>query len=412
MAVSLQPPHTARTWFAVLALCGLVLSSCGDRTVAPRPAGAPDPQGQTVKLVPVQTRPADRYVEITGTLYGEEEVSIAAEVPGRVVKIHAELGDTVPEGGQLAQIDPTDFQLALDEQNAALVAALAKIGLTELPKADIELSKLPLVARAEAEESNAKARLDRARRLYERTPPLLSEQDFADIQTRYEVASTSAAVERLNAQSLLSEARVKASALRTAQQRLNDTQIIAPPERPLKYRVAARNVSVGEVVAEGQPLYRLVATDRVKFRGLVPERYAQQIVAGAWAQLTVDAFPKPFGAKVSRVAPAVDVATRSFEVEIQADNPEGRLKPGSFLRARILIGTQADARFVPESAVTQFAGVQRVFSVKDGKVVEHRVELREAADGFREVTGGLDGVEQIIDAPRGIRTGATVIPSP
>lgn len=410
MAVPLPPPHMARTWFAAAAVCGLILSACGERTGAPGPAGAPE--AQAVKLVPVQTRAADRYVEITGTLYGEEEVSISAEVPGRVVEIHAELGDTVPHGGQLAQIDPTDFQLAFDEQNAALIAALAKLGLEALPATDIELSRLPLVARAEAEESNAKARLDRARRLYERTPPLLSEQDFADIQTRFEVASTSAAVERLNARSLLSEARVKASALRTAQQRLNDTRVLAPPERPLNYRVAARNVSVGEVVAEGQPLYRLVATDRVKFRGLVPERYAQQVVAGAKAQLIVDTFPKPFDAAVARVSPAVDVATRSFEVEILADNPEGRLKPGSFMRARILIGTQADARFVPESAVTQFAGVQRVFSVKDGKVVEHRVELREAADGFREVISGLDGIEQVIDTPRGIRTGAAVATAP
>lgn len=402
---------TFRATTALLCVAAIIsLAGCGQAT--PTAITPQQPETKTVKMVGIETRSADRYVEITGTLYGEEEVTIAAKVPGRVVAIEADLGDIVPHGQALVQIDPVDYQLAVNEQEAALSAALAKVGLEALPDGEVDLAALPVVARAMAEESNARARLDRARKLYERQPPLISEQDFADIRTQHEVATTSAAVERLNAGSLIADARVRASALRAAQQRLGDSRVVAPVEKPLIYRIAARRVSVGEMVASGQPLFRLVASDRVKFRGMAPERFAGQLVVGAPAKLTIDGFDEPFEAAITRVAPAVDVASRTFEIEIGAANPEGRLKPGSFVRANVLTKTETNAKFVPESAVMQFAGVQRVFSVKDGKAVEHRVDLGPLREGWRELLEQLEGVEQVIDKPRGMRAGLPVTLGP
>ncbi len=387
----------------------LVLSGTGCGRTDVESARAETSAPRTVRMVAVETRPAQRFIEVTGTLFGQEELSISAEVSGRVIAIHADLGDAVTHGGALATIDPTDYELAVEEARAALRAALAKVGLDSLPEADIDLTALPLVARARAQESNALARLDRARQLFDRTPPLLSEQDFADIRTQHEVASTSAGVERLNALSLVADARVRDSGLRSAQQRLADTRVSAPAEQILNFRVVSRAVSVGEVVTEGQTLFRLVASDRVKFRGVVPERFAAQVVVGAEATLFLDAFPEPFQAAVSRVSPAVDIATRSFEIEIEAANPGGSLKPGSFVRTRIFTTTQAGARFIPETAVSQFAGVQRIYSVIDGKVVEHRVEAAPTEDGTRELTSAPANIAMVIDAPRALRDGMPVL---
>jgi RND family efflux transporter MFP subunit len=415
MMAPINPPRRPRASFGVIAIgstlavaFALTLASgCSKRDA--EPPKKEDAALREVRMVPVVNRPLDRFVEVTGTLFGEEDVTVAAEVPGRIVQISSDLGDQVAHGVTLAVIDPTDYELAVEEQRAALLAALAKIGLGELPEGNIDLSVLPLVSRAIAQESNAKARLDRARRLYERTPPLISEQDFADIQTQHEVAHTVVEGERLTAQSLLADARVRASALRQAEQRLRDTRVIAPTEMPLSYRVAARSVSVGEIVAQGQPMFRLVASDRVKFRGLVPERFARDIKPGAAASISIDGFPDPFDAAVSRIAPAVDIATRSFGIEIEAANPQGALKPGSFARARILSGTDPAARLVPESATVQFAGVQRAFSVREGKVVEHRVRLGRADAGLVEVLDLPAGIDAVIDRPaRGIGQGALV----
>ncbi len=352
-----------------------------------------------VTLTPVITRAAERTIEITGTLYGEEDVTIAAEVAGRVVAVHADLGDTIDHGGDLAQIDTTDYVLAVDEARASLLAALARVGLIELPAGDIDLTTLPVVARAAAEARNAGARLERARKLYERTPPLISEQDFADIQTQHEVALTNVESERLNARSLLAEARVRQSALAQTQQRVTDARVIAPLEKTIQYRVASRLISVGEVVSEGQALFRIVASDRVKFRGSVPERFSNQIKVGAQVDLIVDGLNDTFDARVARIAPTVDIATRTFEVEVEAENPKGLLKPGGFVRARVTSRTDEMTKFAAQSAVVQFAGVQRVFSVRNGVLVEHRVRVGDIQNGRVELLGVPDGVDAVVDNP-------------
>lgn len=382
------------------------------------PAAAASPRSVDAKpitLTPIVTREAVRQVIVTGTIFGEQDVLVSAKVPGRVREVLADLGDVTDAGATLARIDQTDYTLAVGEQRAALSASLAKVGLPELPEGTIDLAQLPEVARATAEEANARSRLDRARLLYERTPPLISEQDFADIRTQFQVAATTAAVARLNADAQIADARVRASALRTAEQRLADTTITAPRELPLRYRVAERRVSVGELVTQGQALFRLVATDRVKFRGRVPERYAGRVSPGARTSLRIDAIPEPVLASVTRVAPAVDVESRSFEVEIEADNASGALKPGSFAHASIDLGAEAGVRFVPDEAVVTFAGVSRVYSVREGKAVEHRVTLGPAVQGQREIlTDGrgrtaLEGIAEVVVSPGNLRAGQPVI---
>lgn len=396
--------------FAMVALVSCAgLAACGDREPAPRAEAAQQPPRE-VRLVPVSQRAADRFVEFTGTVYGDEEVLVAAKVPGRIVAVHKDLGDSLMNGEPLARVDPTDYRLELDEARAQLMASLARIGLTRSPDNEVDLDSLPVVARAIAEAANATARLERARKLFERTPPLMSEQDFADIQTQSEVARTNVESERLNARSLLAEVRVRQSAVARAEQRLKDADIVAPPEKPLRFRVARRQVSVGEFVREGDPLFRLVASDRVKCRGLVPERFAGQVRVGADVVLNASgAAGEGIEAKVTRVSPAVDITTRSFEVEVEAENPTGNLKPGGFVRGRILTIAEEGVRFVPRSAVVQFAGVSRVMSVKDGKIVEHRVRVQEAGPEEYEVTALPRDVGMIVASPaRGLASGVPV----
>lgn len=384
---------------------------CSRKQESASAAGAKDAPVK-VTMTKVVTTPVERTVEITGTLFGEEEATVAAEVSGRVVEVVADLGDAIKNGELLARIDPTNYQLDIEEQRSELVTALAKLGLDTLPEGDIDYDTLPIVARASAQADNAKAKLERARKLFERTPALISEQDFADIQTQFEVATTSVNVERLNAKSLVADARVRESGLKLAQQRLANTRVLAPSEKLLTYRVASRRISLGELVTIGQPMFRLVASDRVKFRGQVPERYAKDVLVGASSQLLTDASAEPINAAVMRVSPAVDSQTRTFEVEIDAENAQGTLKPGSFMIARIRIGVKNDAKFVPSSAVQQFAGVQRVFSVKDGKVVEHRITLGKSVNDMREILDDVgDNLDQVIDNPRNVRAGMSVSPT-
>lgn len=360
-----------------------------------------------VSLAPVVRRSVDDTIGITGTLFGEEEATIAAKVGGRVVDVKADLEDPVPSGTPLLQIDVTDYRLAIDERRSMLIASLAKLGLTDLPGPEFDVESIPPVRRARAEAANAQARLERAKVLFEQQPPLISEQDFEDIRTQAEVARQSASVEVLSAGATLAEARTQAATIAMAAQNMADTTVVSPfppGGETIRYRVSERLVSLGELVTPGQPLYRLIATDVLKFRGQVPEQNMGRVERGQRAIIRVDAFKDGFEAKVTRVSPRIDERTRGFEVEIEVDNRDGRLKPGAFARAWLVVGVRDNVAFVPDGAVVTFAGVQKVFSVREGKAVEHRVRTGTAEGGMTEVDG-IGEASQVVTRGAGALTG-------
>lgn len=372
-------------------------------------------------MTPVVRLPVERTLTITGTLFGREEVTLSAKVGGRVTEVLLDLGDAAPGGTPVLQIDPTDYELNIETRRASLAAALARLGLTELPPADFDIGLVPTVGRARAEEANAKARFERARELFEQTPPLIAPQEFADIRTQAEVASWSANVEVLTAGATLADARAQAAQLASAQQQLDDATVrspsapavssspsgAAPDSMPIPYRVSERLVSLGELVSPGQAMVRLVASDVLKFRGDVPERYMGLVRAGQSARVMVEA-GEPVEGVVTRVAPAIDTRTRAFTVEIEIANAGDLLKAGGFARAQIITGVDENVPHVPTAAVVTFAGVQRVFVVRDGKAVSQIVATGVARDGLVELVGAPAFTEVVAQGGASLASGQAV----
>lgn len=369
-----------------------------------------------VSVTPVRTDSVQRSVEVVGTLFGQEDVIISNKVPGKVIAIYKDIGDRVAPGETLAQLLRNDYQLTLNERQSALQEALSTLGLTDVPDGKFDLEKVPAVRRAQFQAQNAKDKLDRARQLHEAKPPLISDQDFADLQTEAKVAQSAHEAAVLEAQSLLSTARTRKAQVAIAEQALRDTTIRAP--RPMAdsadgdgtasstptadasdatampttraagptFVVAARYSSEGELNAGLTKMFRLVIDDPLKLRASVPERHAGQIKVGQKVLIRVEAERKAFPGVVARINPQIDPANRSFEVEVSAANPEHVLKPGAFARAEIETLVEPDVLLVPETAVVSFAGVKKVYTVKDSKAVEVPIETGVRVGDWIEIT--------------------------
>lgn len=402
---------------AALAAAG-TMGACKDRAPGAPGAGRGTPGAGSdrpavkVALAPVRTGSVWRTVEVTGTIFGEEEATIASKLSGRVDLVAADVGDRVPSGAVLARIEARDYELGLAEAEAAKASSLARLGLGELPGPGFDVESLPAVRRARAEAANAAARLDRARQLFEQVPPLISEQDYADIRTANDVARETAETEVLTARALLAEARAQETAVSMARQRLQDTTIVSPGgsagAAPVAYEVAQRMVSLGEYVTPGQAMFRLVAMERIDFRADVPERFAGQVSPGQQVRIWIEAYAEPAIGEVTRVSPRIDPASRSFAIEVRVDNRDRRLKPGAFARGEIRLREEQGVAFVPASAVITFAGVTRVFSTADGKAVEHRIRTGAKVGGEIEVVGGLPVGEVVITNAAALAAGVPV----
>jgi multidrug efflux pump subunit AcrA (membrane-fusion protein) len=387
----------------------VVAAACGSGA----PAGpGKDAGGTNVTLAPTVIQPADELVVVTGTLMGDEEVTIAAKVGGRVVRVAKEAGDRAAFGEVLAEIDPTDYALAATQAKLEWKQSLAKLGMEETPPEKFDVTGLPAVQSAKLIETNAASKLKKGGELYAQKPPLLSEQDYLDLKAAHDGAQKALDLAVVNANATVAEARAKYAALQGKEKALADASVCAPTadesaasaiatkermkhEGP-RFAVAQRMVSVGAYVAPGAALFRLVADDPLKFRATVPERFLSKITEGKRATVSVESADAAIPGTVSRVIRQVNSASRAFEIEITLVNADGKLAAGSFAKGAVVVGTDPKATFVPMDAVQSYIGVKKVFTVEDGKAVEHIVRTGAVSGRLVQILEGLSGAQMVI----------------
>jgi len=219
------------------------------------------------------------------------------------------------------------------------------------------------------------------------------------VQTAMKLAAITAA------QATLATAKMRQKSLEIAEQRLLDTQLRAPEPpgwkafasvlgvgvAPPRYSIAGRMISEGEMVRNppGNPVLRLVNAQTLKLRVSVPEKFSAEVLIGQLVELRVEAQPAAvFTGRVVRLSPAVDVTTRTFAVEAEVPNADGRLMPGMFARAAIITGT-AKVLTLPQGALSVFAGLTKVFVEGNGKVRATPVEVGTRTNEWVEVRGEL-----------------------
>lgn len=354
----------------VLMLAGWLIAKHQSNTdgAAPVQAAAPAQADAAAPLtvVPVTFRPVARTIEASGTLCGYEEVSICANVDGRVVRLNHDVADHVRPGEQLLQIEPIDYQLAVREAEKALLVELAKLGLQSPPPATFDVSNVPTVVEASVKAENCKSHLERARICY--AHKAMAEEELLDKRVEYRMALAEYENQISLARAELATIQEKQEALAIAQQRLADTVVKAPAlddSAPLAhgaiYAVSSRGVTEGSYVHAGSEVYRLVIDDKLKLRVRVPESRWNEVHDGQNVQLSVDDAPQPVTGAVARINPIVDPASRTFEVEVQVPNAGGMLKVGELAKATILTQVDRDAATVPADAPLTSDGQTKLF---------------------------------------------------
>lgn len=369
-------------------------------SVAGETAAAPVP----VSIASVEMREVQRRVSVVGTLHGFERITITPKVEGRVQAIHFDVGDRLPPGTTLLDLDPTDYQLAVEEAKQALNQELSRLDLKQPPPDNFDVEQLPSVESARLLLKNALQKFERQKTLLGQSAS--SGQAFEQAETDLKVADAALRQARINARATLAAVKHRESLLNQALQKLNETQVKSPRlgsslrSSALKdFVVAKRMASVGEMVRAfpSTPVFELVLDDLLKLIVMIPERYMAQVTTGLEVEVTVDAYPSEvFKGKVARISPIVDPQSRSFEVEAHVLNPDHRLRHGGFAKADVVVGTADKAITVPLEAVTRFAGVSKVFTVRDEMAQEVEIAIGTQGSGWVEVLGGLQAGDVVV----------------
>jgi len=356
-----------------------------------------------VHAVRAEQRALPRVVTVTGTLAAEEQVVMGMKVSGRISELLVDLGSQVTKGQPIARLDPADFNLRLQQADAALQQARVRLGLP--PNGDddrVELTSTSVVRQARAVLDEARARRGRARQLFDEKLTPQSELDTAE--ANYLVAESryqDALEEARNRQAQLAQRR---SELELARQQLTDSVL----NSPFDGAVRERQGSVGQYVAAGQPIVTVVRMHPLRLRVAVPEREAAAIRAGQDVRLTIEGDKNAYGGRVVRFSPAIEESSRTLMVEAEVPNPSGVLRPGSFARAEIVTTSDLPTIFVPVASIVTFAGMDRVFTVREGRAVEKRVRTGRRQSDQVEITEGVSIGDVVVVDPGNLIDGQRV----
>jgi membrane fusion protein (multidrug efflux system) len=323
-----------------IALLAVWAVRLNDRSPQPRPAAGP----VLVETVKATTTDLQDVVTAVGTLRAAESVVIKSEISGRISNVSFIDGARVNKGDALIAFDAAVQQAQLDQ--------------------------------AKAEHDLTMAKLNRTRELFEKK--FLSAAALDDALASERIALARLALARAN----LEKMSIRA---------------------PFSGIIGIRQVSPGDVVKEGTELINLEDVSAMKADFRVPEQVSGKLKAGQTVQLESDAFTgASFPAQVTAVDATVDAAGRSLLIRAQLKDVSSRLKPGMFVRVRLVVDTRQAAVVIPEEAIVTLQGRLLVFKIVDGNAVSTPITtgLRTLVKGraMVEVRQGIAAGDQVVTA--------------
>ena len=326
-------------------LLAAIAAGCGSTEATENETAGENAYIKMVNVVVRSLEPSSftSYVRLTGVVEAFEDVVVSSQESGVIERVIVAKGSRVRAGQAIVKIDDETLTAQVDEARAS--TALAR------------------------------ERYERQRQLWE-DEGIGSEIAF--LQTKYDAQSADARLSFL-------EARLARHTITS----------------PITGVLDERYVDMGEIVAPGTPVARVLTVDQLKVVGGVPERFGPYVATGGVAVLSFDVLPgQTFDGAIDYVGAAVDPRNRTFPIEILLGNPEGRLKPQMVANVKVATERMEDVIVVPQDAVLRTEHGYQVFVVAEGPggtVAESRdVELGPGFENQVVVAAGLEAGDRLI----------------
>lgn len=319
-----------------------------------------------VTVTQPKIRKVERVITAIGTLEPDDNVLVSAKVAGVVQEIKFEEGEVIKQGDVLIKLDPTDFQLNLDNSKALLERARANLVL-------------------------AKANYERKKSLYEKN--FIPKQEFQEFKT---------SLSRAKADFDSAKATYK-----IAKKFLEDSVIRAPIDTENKnyyWEVQRKLVSIGEYVNPGKPVVELVNREILRVRFTVPEREASYLNIGKSIQFSVPALPgKVFEAKIFYLSPQISESARAVVVKAKFNNQERILRPGYSANVRMIAETREKSLIIPRRALRFDIDKSFVWVVVDKILHRKNVSVGVEEEDYVEIISGINQNDKVV-----VRSGSSM----
>jgi len=324
----------------------------------------------TVELAAVKRADMSSEITVVGNLIGAATVEAVAKINGRLDDVFVRMGDQVKKGQQIAKVEDRELQEQIKQAQASFEVSAATIRQRE---ADLRL---------------AQTNLDRSKNLYDRQ--LIPKQTWDDTDSRFQAAL--AQLDLAKAQYSQAQARLDELQINIA-----NTTILSP----VSGFIGKRSLDPGAWVTPNTAFMSIVDISLVRLVANVIEKDLRRMKNGLPARVEVDAYPdETFQGRIARVAPVLDPATRTAQIEVEIPNSDFRLKPGMYARVSFTIEHREKTLVVPTAALVDVGGNRGVF-------LPHKGDQGDIAN-FKAIEVGLID-QNLVEVSSGLVEGDNVI---
>lgn len=390
-------PAFGRGWLPILMLAAAQLTGCGGAEEAePAPV-------VTVDVAPVLLSNIQRTIRAEGVLYPRQQAAIVPKISAPISRVHVQRGSRVRAGQLLVELESGDLAGSAAENRAAYDLAEANYQTAARATVPEEFQKAELDMRAAKDALDAQQALfDSRQRLHQEGA--IAQKDVNEAQAGLSQARTQYETARKRVEDLQGFARDQAlkaaSAQRdaakgrdqAAQAQLGYARITSPIDGV----VTDLPFYPGETPQSGSPILTVMDVSQVIARTHVAPSDAAELAVGNGANL-IGPDGAPIPGRVTQVSPALDATNTTVEVWIQADNKDGRLRPGTSLRVEAIAREVPGALVIPQAAVLTSSSGSTFAMVIDG---DNKPHLRKISVGIRDggrvqVTDGLENGQRV-----------------
>lgn len=323
-------------------------------------------EGIAVEVITVRPDALLKLLNVTGSVGSEEEAYLSSKMGGRILKFYKDAGDIVKEGEELVGIDTTSLEF--QRTQAKNQVRIAENSLNQV--------------RAQFED--AKRDLKRMQNLFK--DGVISPKELENAQLKFQTAEQ-------QYESAISQLEIAEDNLKVIDTNIRDHSIFAPFDGI----VGIRKGDIGEVVAPGQSILSLYNMNKLNAQVQVAENDVHNLRLGQDAIMTVDTLTgKELRGTVTKISGAPDPNTKLFDVHVGFKNIPAGLKPGVFLRGRILIGAKENVITLPFQVLFKEGSGYSVFVVENNRAVKKMPELGDRAGDKVEIVSGIESGMKVI----------------
>ncbi len=365
-------------------------------------------QSATLPIAPITTvtrAPLSNTLDVAGEFIPYQQVELHAKVAGYIRHIYVDIGDRVKTGQVLATLDVPELSAQVQGANAGVAQTRDQIARA---KSDI--------LRAEANHQALHAAAVRLEQVAAARPGLIAQQELDDAMAKDRAAE--AAVDA--AKSSLSAMEQQLGVSQADQQRYAALEDYSHITAPFNGVVTWRYADTGALIQAGtsnensMPVVKLAEVDVLRLRLPVPALLAARVRLGDPATVYVQSLGLTFPGTVTRTTDALDLATRTEQVEIDVVNKDGKLQPGMYADVKLKFNRTGDSLVLPVQAVDMSGGAPYVMLVDSNNRVERRpVQVGVSTANRTEILSGLQEGDRVIATNlSSYQTGEKVEPKP